>query len=504
MRGRMRAERDPRVVRHVQPLVRVRRPRVRAFDAFHELPERRRGGGPQPERTVDVQPRTCFAGTVCDRIDVVERTGVHFARLGADDRRPVVDRELIDDQPPLVVGGHHVGRAHPEQPQRAVDGDVALRSDDDANHGCAVETALAELPARARAGCARGPRRAPSRAPSGSPSRTRTRRPPAARRDRAASRRRPPRQSQPPVRERTCRVLVPRRGQPVRRERGRQRPPDHEPVPPPARHPGDAGLGVGRELFDHDARVERFVLQRTLERRAQRVDVDVGEDGAFVERLEKLRRELARAPEQIARLAHPHQLYSGRLASPDALRARARRRRRPDGRRDRAGGRQRRDGASRCTTRSPARPTAALETMRKSLAKLAEKGGADPDEVLARVDAGRRRRPRRPDGRGRRRGRGREARRVPARRRDAPAGGGARVEHVVDPDLVARRGDAAARPRDRHALLQPGARAEARRGRPRPRDLRRDGARRSSRSRRSSARRPPRRTTSRGSSRTGS
>src|SRR5881275_249816 len=28
-----------------------------------------------------------------------------------------------------------------------------------------------------------------------------------------------------------------------------------------------------------------------------------------------------------------------------------------------------------------------LEAMRKSLAKLAEKGGADPDEVLARVEA---------------------------------------------------------------------------------------------------------------------
>ena len=30
-----------------------------------------------------------------------------------------------------------------------------------------------------------------------------------------------------------------------------------------------------------------------------------------------------------------------------------------------------------------------LEAMRKSLTRLAEKGGADPDEVLARVDAGR-------------------------------------------------------------------------------------------------------------------
>src|SRR5215210_7791121 len=76
------------------------------------------------------------------------------------------------------------------------------------------------------------------------------------------------------------------------------------------------------------------------------------------------------------------------------------------------------------------------ETMRKSLAKLAEKGGADPDEVLARVES---------------------------------------VEDLLDPDQHARRRHRPARPRDRHALLQPGAGAEARRGRAGPRDLRRDG-----------------------------
>ena len=47
-----------------------------------------------------------------------------------------------------------------------------------------------------------------------------------------------------------------------------------------------------------------------------------------------------------------------------------------------------------------------LGAMRKSLGQLAEKGGADPDEVLGRVDAGRRARGRRPDDRGGRRGSG--------------------------------------------------------------------------------------------------
>ena len=123
----------------------------------------------------------------------------------------------------------------------------------------------------------------------------------------------------------------------------------------------------------------------------------------------------------------------------------------------------------------------------------------------ARVDAGRRARPGRPDDRGGRRGRGREGGRLPPRRRDA-----ARPRPILAsntssiPIAHARRGDRAARPRDRHALLQPGAGAEARRGRARPARPPTRRPRRSSSSRASSARRRRSRTTSPASSRTGS
>ena len=56
----------------------------------------------------------------------------------------------------------------------------------------------------------------------------------------------------------------------------------------------------------------------------------------------------------------------------------------------------------------------------------------------------------------------------------AASRGRARVEHLVDPDLHARRRDGPSGSRDRHALLQSGARHVARRGRARPRDLGRD------------------------------
>ena len=107
--------------------------------------------------------------------------------------------------------------------------------------------------------------------------------------------------------------------------------------------------------------------------------------------------------------------------------------------------------------------------MRRSLARLAEKGGPDPDEVLGRVEPADDLVPadlmieavvedarvkedifRRADD-------------DAARRRDP------RLEHVLDPDHLARRRHRAPRPRDRDALLQPGAGAETRGGDPRPR-----------------------------------
>ena len=81
-----------------------------------------------------------------------------------------------------------------------------------------------------------------------------------------------------------------------------------------------------------------------------------------------------------------------------------------------------------------------LETMRRSLAKLAEKGGPTPTRCSC-GSAGGRPRARRPDGRGGGRGRRGQGGRLPPRRPDAAAGGRARLEHVLDPDLHPRRVD---------------------------------------------------------------
>ena len=85
----VRAEGDAAVVRDVEPLVGVGRPRVGPLRPGDEMAERRAGRGPQPERTVDVEPGARALDRVRDRDEVVEHASVHLARLRADDRRPL-------------------------------------------------------------------------------------------------------------------------------------------------------------------------------------------------------------------------------------------------------------------------------------------------------------------------------------------------------------------------------------------------------------------------------
>ncbi len=163
-----------------------------------------------------------------------------------------------------------------------------------------------------------------------------------------------------------------------------------------------------------------------------------------------------------------------------------------------------RAAGSRCTTPRRGRPTGRSRRSRRSAAKLAEKGGPDPDEVLGRIEP--------------------VDDLVPAdlmveavvedlsvkedifRRADDDAArrGGPRLEHFLDPDRLARCRHGPAGQGHRHALLQSRAGPEARRGDPRPTRPRTRRPARSSPSPRSSGRFRLRPTTSPGSSPTGS
>ena len=116
-----------------------------------------------------------------------------------------------------------------------------------------------------------------------------------------------------------------------------------------------------------------------------------------------------------------------------------------------------------------------LGAMEKSLGKLAEKGGADPGRRARARRAGRGDRPRGAADRGRRRGPGREGGDLPRGGRDPAARRDPRVQHLLHSDRHPGGRNRAAATGDRHALLQPRARDEPRRGRARAADLRRDG-----------------------------
>ena len=272
MRLGMRDERDPAVVRDVEPLVRVRRPRVGPLDAVDEVAELGRGSRPEPERRVHVQPCARATEELCDLPDGVDAARVHLADLGTDDCGPVVTvergRHGGGRRASLAV---HLGRRdgpapEPEQPQRTVDRDVALAADDDPDRRRSREPAALDVPARTLE------HRVPGRGE------TRHVRHLAAGDERERGVGREPEKLQEPVTRDLLRhrrrgtsddepgVLVPDARQPVRREGRGDCAADDEAEVTPARDRDHAWLAGRRERLDHLQRVDWVVRQLAAER----------------------------------------------------------------------------------------------------------------------------------------------------------------------------------------------------------------------------------------------
>ena len=78
---------DRAVVGHVEPLVRVDRPRVGEVDASSEVAGAGRRGRPQAKRAVNMQPGVMGRACVGDGVERVECACGDVACLRADDRR---------------------------------------------------------------------------------------------------------------------------------------------------------------------------------------------------------------------------------------------------------------------------------------------------------------------------------------------------------------------------------------------------------------------------------
>ena len=311
------------VVADVQPLVGVRRPRVGAADAVHQVCERRRHGGPQAEGAVDVDPRVRVAlerrGDLADR---VEAAGVHVAGLCRHDQRPVDRRDRgscgVRLHPPLVVGRD---ADHPVAPEAQVleggeQGGMCLLTDDDRDLRCAVQAPGLDVPALLRQ----------HRVPSGREAHRVAQ--PGAGRQADARVARQVEQLQHPgagglLGGRGGRrqgvddgVLGPGAGQPVGRSRRRQGPADHEPevAGPDAGHePGVDGRG---ELLDDRDRIHRSFGQAGRQALADLRGIGAGADMALRQAGQVLQPQLRGAPQRPFAIVHRDRSYRPAISPP--------------------------------------------------------------------------------------------------------------------------------------------------------------------------------------------
>jgi hypothetical protein len=166
-------EDDPAVERDVQPLVRVGRPGVGLLRAAHQVRAGGAGGGPQPERAVDVHPGAGVASGGADVHERIDGPAVHVAGLRDHDRLAAAGQrrgERLGPHRPLRVDSNRLDRRGPEaeQPQRAVDGHVALGGGEHADARRAHHAVALDVVARVGQDTVARRGQAGSRAPSGS------------------------------------------------------------------------------------------------------------------------------------------------------------------------------------------------------------------------------------------------------------------------------------------------------------------------------------------------
>ena len=142
--------------------MRVDGPGVGARGAVDERGARGRGGGPQAEGAVDVEPGAGGAGGVADGGERIAGAAVDVAGLRANDGAVVERRQAVGAHAALRVGGHddHALATEAEHAERLGDGDVDLFADDDRERRGAEEAVARRRSSRRGRGARGGRRRA--------------------------------------------------------------------------------------------------------------------------------------------------------------------------------------------------------------------------------------------------------------------------------------------------------------------------------------------------------
>ena len=126
------------VLRHVQPLVAVRRPAVGQIMPVGQRVEPRAGAGEQPEGAIDVHPGSVSMGERNQRRERIEHAEIEIARVERDNRGPVTLRGRPRASAARASVAHHrqhvqLARTDTQVAQRAVDRHVVHLGDEHAD-----------------------------------------------------------------------------------------------------------------------------------------------------------------------------------------------------------------------------------------------------------------------------------------------------------------------------------------------------------------------------------
>ena len=142
-------------------------PGIGTFGTCHQVTESRRGGSPEPECAVDVEPRAGSGREVGNLIERIERSRVDVSGLRTHDRRPRGVGERVGKRPgnetSLLVGSNRLDLPRPdaEKAESTVDRDVSLLADENADARSAPEAVIREIPAGGREDVVPSRRRGP-------------------------------------------------------------------------------------------------------------------------------------------------------------------------------------------------------------------------------------------------------------------------------------------------------------------------------------------------------
>src|SRR5882757_1197280 len=300
------------VVSHVQPLMRIRRPRIRHLQSARQRVILRRNTRPQSKRAVHMHPCARILGALANLLRRIKRPRIHIPCLNTNHAPRRNLGQLLQTHPPLRVRRHarHAIFSKSHHAQRLLHRRVILLAHNHLNRRRAKHSIALHIPSFARQ--QRRPRRRQSTKICGRRARHKSA---------VAFRRQSQRVANPPQydvfklrrhrRHHAQRhVLIPGTRQPIRRHRRRQRPSNHKSKITPARRSHRCRTPHVIQHLHYASRLCWPLRQFLPKTRQPRQRLRSRRHPSLSHSLDIPRSPLRRHPQQFPHLAHSVSLFS--------------------------------------------------------------------------------------------------------------------------------------------------------------------------------------------------